>query len=485
MVSLTFYGGVKEIGGNKILLEDRGTKIFLDFGMSFGKSGEFFSEFLVPKKCNGIRDFIHLGLIPDLKGLYRQDYLDKMKAGKEEKAFDGILLSHAHFDHNGFLNLVRPDIPLFCSEGSKCVMQMLDVTSNTCEFLRQKISFKFIPKKREDGLKRMTVKDADGSVYRDVRIVDKPLKPFNIRELKITPIPVNHSLPGALAYAIETSEGVIIYTGDYRFHGYGGHLTEKFVETASKFDPVAMITEGTRISEKKTETEGDVYNTVTDFSKKSKALVIANFPVRDTDRMMTFYKAAKDNGRRLVIDLRQAYLLKILENTKVDAPKLDDVDIYATRKSWGLITENIDRNLVYGDYENWESEFIFRKNAVTCEDIEKNQKGYIFRCEFFELKELMDIQPKKTSQYIWSVTEPFDVKMELNKQIIYNWLRHFNINNIIHKHVSGHANGPDLKGAIEGINPKMIFPIHTEKPGRFRHMKPKTIMIKKGKEYKI
>ena len=37
MTSLTFYGGVNEVGGNKILLEDKDTKVFLDFGMSFGK----------------------------------------------------------------------------------------------------------------------------------------------------------------------------------------------------------------------------------------------------------------------------------------------------------------------------------------------------------------------------------------------------------------------------------------------------------------
>jgi mRNA degradation ribonuclease J1/J2 len=30
-----FYGGVDEIGGNKILLEEKGTKVFLDFGKSF------------------------------------------------------------------------------------------------------------------------------------------------------------------------------------------------------------------------------------------------------------------------------------------------------------------------------------------------------------------------------------------------------------------------------------------------------------------
>ena len=32
MVNLTFYGGAEEIGGNKILLEDKGAKIYLDFG---------------------------------------------------------------------------------------------------------------------------------------------------------------------------------------------------------------------------------------------------------------------------------------------------------------------------------------------------------------------------------------------------------------------------------------------------------------------
>ena len=35
MVSLTFYGGAGEIGGNKILLEDKDAKIYLDFGEEY------------------------------------------------------------------------------------------------------------------------------------------------------------------------------------------------------------------------------------------------------------------------------------------------------------------------------------------------------------------------------------------------------------------------------------------------------------------
>jgi len=78
MTSLTFYGGVDEIGGNKILLEDRDIRIFLDFGMSFSQSGRYFSEFLNPRKCNGVLDFIKTRLLPDLPGLYRLDYLRHM-----------------------------------------------------------------------------------------------------------------------------------------------------------------------------------------------------------------------------------------------------------------------------------------------------------------------------------------------------------------------------------------------------------------------
>jgi ribonuclease J len=41
MVEMTFYGGVDEIGGTKILLEDNDTKICLDFGMSFVQRGKY------------------------------------------------------------------------------------------------------------------------------------------------------------------------------------------------------------------------------------------------------------------------------------------------------------------------------------------------------------------------------------------------------------------------------------------------------------
>jgi mRNA degradation ribonuclease J1/J2 len=58
LTSLTFYGGVNEIGGNKILLEDKDTRVFLDFGKGFTRRAKFFEEYINPRVANGIEDFL-------------------------------------------------------------------------------------------------------------------------------------------------------------------------------------------------------------------------------------------------------------------------------------------------------------------------------------------------------------------------------------------------------------------------------------------
>ena len=70
MTSLTFYGGVNEVGGNKILLEDKDTKVFLDFGMSFGQRGAYFDEFMSPRLATGIKDLLDIAKGIDARMLF-------------------------------------------------------------------------------------------------------------------------------------------------------------------------------------------------------------------------------------------------------------------------------------------------------------------------------------------------------------------------------------------------------------------------------
>ena len=116
-MKLSFYGGVQEIGGNKVLLEDDDTKIFLDFGMSFKRHGEYFEEYLKPRVACGMGDFVEMGLVPRIEGIYREDLLLMLGWDThDEPSVDAVFLSHMHLDHAAHVSFLGECIPIYCSE---------------------------------------------------------------------------------------------------------------------------------------------------------------------------------------------------------------------------------------------------------------------------------------------------------------------------------------------------------------------------------
>src|SRR5207247_7857019 len=75
VAKLSFYGGVGEIGGNKILVEDRDARIWLDMGAPFDLGEEDFVEFLQPRERFGLRDYFAPDLMKRSPGLYPTDAL--------------------------------------------------------------------------------------------------------------------------------------------------------------------------------------------------------------------------------------------------------------------------------------------------------------------------------------------------------------------------------------------------------------------------
>ena len=191
-----------------------------------------------------------------------------------------------------------------------------------------------------------------------------------------------------------------------------------------------MICEGTRVNSTQVDSEEHVKEVAQERVEKTDGLVVANFPVRDTDRMERFFQVAQQTDRALVINLKQAYLLELFRASGIATPRIDDdhLRVYIPRKTWGVygddrFSEKIERK----DYEYWEREFLDHANAVTARDISENQGESIFRCDFFELKELIDVKPKAGSSYIRSVCEPFYLEMELDLKKVENCLAHFGL----------------------------------------------------------
>jgi ribonuclease J len=183
------------------------------------------------------------------------------------------------------------------------------------------------------------------------------------------------------------------------------------------------------------QTEFDVEKDVVNIVNNIKNLVICSYPTRDLDRLLSFYNAAIRSGRDLVIDLKQAYLLKLFQTSEFSekiypSPKDSKIKIYIPKKRSGLIDKDITKwgmKLLLEDYNEWADEFLDYENHVDYRDVSQNQKDMIFYCSDFQIQELIDVRPKENSGYIRSSTEPFDDEMELDQRRVKRWLVHFGL----------------------------------------------------------
>lgn len=457
------------------MVEDRGTRVFLDFGMQMGKVNDYFSEFLKPRALNGMGDLFEFGLLPKLKGLYRQDYASHVGFdGHEDTDFDAVVLTHAHVDHAAYIHYLRPDIPIYCSEATKLILQGIQDTGGREDYLTFKRNFQIY--KNDKG----QMSRGKGEDYQEPKKISvfQNAKSFTFDSIEVEPLSVDHSLPGVTGLILHTSKGSVGYTADIRYHGRRPGDTERFVERCGDSELDLLLCEGTRVSETFSETESGVEQDVKTIVNKTKGLVVCTYPIRDLDRLLSFYNAAKESERDLVIDLKQAYLLGLFQTSKEWKkifPKPDDkrMKIYLPRKSWGLVgRDNISsywtEKQLLQDYDIWEREFLDYGNAVNYHDISTRQKDYIFYCSDFQLQQLIDVRPAEGSSYIRSQTEPFDDDMELKEERVKRWIEHFGLitseKDWTHTHVSGHGSGDQIKKVIEGSKAKTLVPIHTEHP---------------------
>jgi len=450
LVKLRFYGGVNEIGGNKILLEDGKTRIFFDFGQSFKFGADYFTSWLGPRAVNGLGDYFAFDLLPRLSGLYSREMLASTCLRYVEPVVDAVFLSHAHFDHVAHVEFLDPKIPVYVGVGTKLLMESMEETSSFCRYGEHECH-KFRTGSR-----------------------------FKVDDVTVEPVHVDHSIPAAYGFIIHTSAGAIVYTGDLRMHGPRKDLTEDFLEKAQACEPIALICEGTRMVEhekRKNYSESQVRQLSNEVVGSTDKLVFAMRYSRDLDRFRSFYKVAKKNGRRIVVSPKTAYLLsKLLDDEHLDLPdplKDEDILVYYKRKKSGGFDEK--------DYYVWERKFMDK--MVTHEFIHKNQGKLVMDLDFYQFAELIDIKPEPGSQFIHSMSEPFSEE-DIQDDVMHNWIDHFRMH--FHQlHASGHLNKDQLVDLINQIQPKQVFPVHTENQQLFRHYFKNAQTIEYAKEYSL
>ncbi|MEM2466727.1 MAG: MBL fold metallo-hydrolase [Candidatus Bathyarchaeia archaeon] len=445
--TLTFYGGVNEVGGNKILLKDGDVKVFFDFGMSFALRRRYYSPPLLSPKSE--KSLWELGVLPKIDGVYKFD--DK------PTEVDAIFISHGHMDHSAYLSFIKREISVYCGETTKIILRAFgEIRKTDLEFNVEGIDFKNF----------------------------RTGKTVNVGGLQVEPIHVDHSVPGAYGFIIHTSSGAVIYTGDFRVHGAKPEMTRDFVEKAKQAEPIAIITEATNMTGATVSSEGEVERKLNQIVEQTDGIVLAEFASTDIDRLNSFYRVAKKNGRCLAVSLRQAYLMDALRSDKrLNVPRLEDENILIFQKS-KKSTEGKER------LRSWEKRLLEQHQCkvVDSGQISRQQRKIILTMSFYDLEQLVEIRPKSGSCYISSSSEPFNEEMEIDYERLVNWLRHYGLPQY-RVHVSGHVMPLQLKAILEEVGAKTIFPVHTENAELFakfmQDSKSKVSLAEMGKEYQL
>ena len=492
---LIILDGAAAIGGTKIYLESGGTGLLLDFGINYRRWGLYYEEYIKPRAARGILDLLTLGLAPQVGGIYRDDLFPQgYRPELPELPVEGVLISHAHLDHCGLLGLLRAEIPVHTSGVSAAVMKAVQ-ESGKLDYYSE---LAYINPRRpgeEDPRVLKTVgwqkgaylgrrwAIADGAGDRLEEFLTAPPNPKGKRlipgavegakgrigDLRYEAFPVDHSIPGALAYAVETERGWVVYTGDLRLHGRWGELTEEFVATARKLRPYLLIIEGTRAAAGGPRTsEAEVYeHALQAVHEHAGRLVIADFGPRNIERLESFLRIAEETGRRLLVLAKDAYLLAALAAA---GPEFD----HLRHPGLGIFDE------VKVESRPWEGRLRERyaKRLVRLEEVHRSPGDFILAFSYWDLKHLLDLSPQG-GLYIYSSSESYTEEQEIDLRRLWNWLKffHFEVMGFYLEgerpvfpeglHASGHASGEDLLWMTKEIRPKLLLPVHTEHPEFF------------------
>lgn len=436
-VEVVIHSGYETIGGNIVEVKYPDGSLIFDIGLNIGLHNKYFTW---PTKTHkGIEELTSLGVAPEVDGLYTR-WIENGKTPDVEYGVDthirGVFISHVHLDHYGLITQLNRNIPIYMGETSRYILEIK---------MRQTRNIKY-------------------NNYKDLQVNNtfRNKSKIVIDDVKIVPYHVDHSIPGAYSFKIETREGVIVYTGDYRMHGQEESLTKDFIEDLEGEDIELFITEGTRVHDVEYSTEREVKEKLKWIIERTGANIIIEFSPLDIDRFLSILSAAYETGKDIYMD--EKYFINI-SNYYINDPKLKEkLDRYSFREICkGLVDterrrdrrhrELIEEISTYVDYVDPKD---FRDGDIILgmdRGLDLCQKGVL----------------RQDKIAIFSNSEPFNEEGEIDFNKTINWLTKFNIPSY-RIHASGHISPLELKEVVDRLKPRDVIIIHSEYPELVKNM---------------
>ncbi len=437
MASLTFFGGIGAATGTKFAIEENGYRAHFDLGLAYMPGRLFWDGRVLVRQDAELRDLMAMGPAPSVSGIYRAEALAGTGLQPGDAEHTALFLSHLHLDHSALLRFVAPEVPIYMSRASTDLLQRLDGSGWNL---------------------------SGGHMVRSVEHGDL----VEHGPLRVHCYDVDHDLPGAMGFLVETSAGLVAYSGDLRLHGRHPERVEGFVEEVRQQRPLALIIETTRAGEDVALwgpqlPEKEMPARLLDALRGRTGLAFWNVYPHNVERVGAIAEVAAGVGREAVLEPEFAALL----------PAQAGIRTYATLAAR--------RAAETGTLPDWKRPLL--AGALTADDLRRAPERYLLQLSYRHLPELIDLRPPAGSLWVQSNSEPLG-RFDPAFANLQDWLEHFQLE-YQSLQSSGHASESELRAITESIAPRFVFPVHGLKPECLAARGPTEILPRLGEVYQL
>jgi len=328
------------------------------------------------------------------------------------KGCSGVFVTHYHGDHIGEFDDVDGGTPIYMGKIAHEIFLNLQET---------------LHKKNVDAVK----------AFKTFQSRDR----IEAGDMIVTPYRVDHSAYDSYMFLIECDGKRVLHTGDFRMHGWSGNCVEAMLKKYIKGKKVdALICEGTMLARNDSErlTEFGLYKKAKKLLRENKSVFVLCSST-NIDTIASFYRAATELDKWVFADGYQ-------------------------RSNLDIVSANANCDLYCFPYVT-----IYQPGRQKCIERMSDEKGF---CMFVRhggkygkicksvMKEFSD------NLFIYSMWDGYLEDGTRNNDI-YSFVPREHE----YLHTSGHAYEEAILRLCEIVEPGIVFPIHSDKPGRLETLR--------------
>lgn len=409
-MNFKIHRGTQEIGGSCVEVWTDTTRIVVDIGMPLvvADGQEFdFKQY----ESLSTQELVKQGILPAIDGLYENS----------NSKVDGILISHYHQDHHGFLSYADTSIPVFTGEATKSILEFSEEFFNG-----EKLKNEFRTFNKDNA--------------------------FSIGDITIRPYWMDHSAFDAYGFLIEANGKSLFYSGDFRAHGRKSKVFQWFLRNAPQ-NVNYLLMEGTTIGRKQQSfpSEDNLENSFIDVFRSTQGINLINTSAQNIDRLVTIYRACKRTGKTMVVDVYTAAIMKEMSqyaSIPFPSSSFPEVKVIYPYFLSRMIADRIGKEFLYQ----------FKPYKISKEEISKRRKDIVFLVRPSMKSDLDYIDGMENGSFIYSMWGGYLEQPKTKAFVDHLKLKGFAFHQI---HTSGHADVATLQQMVKAMNPKNLVPIHT------------------------